>query len=170
MPTLPLPRIVREMRTVRALLEGAERHANLVGGSLPGAEHLLLAALDLPDGTARLAFERAGIDPDGLPAAIERQHADSLAAVGVMAPADLPVVAIPTSSGPFRATPAAQAAFQRAYELSSTPAPRRLLGAHVVAAVAEGGEGTAVRTIRALGVARDRLAAAAREVLVAAAT
>jgi len=36
-----------------------------------------------------------------------------------------------------------------------------------VAAVAEGGEGTAVRTIRALGVDPNRLAAVARDVLIA---
>lgn len=167
MHSLPLPRFIPEARTVSALLDGAERHANRAGELLPGTEHLLLAALDLADGTARRAFERAGVDPAALAAAIERQHVDALATVGVAAPGDLPVVPAPTPGGPFRATPAAQSAFRRAYELSATPKPRRLLGAHVVAAVAEGSEGTAARSIRALGIEPDRLAAMAREVLAA---
>ncbi|HSW42866.1 MAG TPA: Clp protease N-terminal domain-containing protein [Patescibacteria group bacterium] len=165
MPSLPTPRFLEEARTVRALLEGAERHANLAGESLPGAEHLLLSALDLADGTARRAFRRAGADPAALAAAIERQHADALAAVDVVAPDDLPVVPAPRPGGPFRATPAAQSAFRRAYELSATPKPRRLLGAHVVIAIGELGEGTAARSIRALGIEPDRLAVVAREVL-----
>lgn len=167
MPSLPLPRVLREARTVRALLEGAERHAHLAGESLPGAEHLLLAALDLPDGTARLAFQRAGADPAALAAAIERQHLEALASIGVVAPGDLPAEPVPTPGGPFRATPTAQAAFRRAYDLSAAPSPRRLLGAHVVVAVAESGEGTAVRSLRAVGVEPHVLASAARDVLAA---
>jgi ClpA/ClpB-like protein len=50
---------------------------------MPGAEHLLLAALELPDGTARRAFERVGADPNALRQAIEEQHAEALCAVGI---------------------------------------------------------------------------------------
>lgn len=165
MPGWPIPRFLQEARTVRELLEGTERHAGHAGEPVPGAEHLLLAALDLGDGTARRAFSRAGVDPGSLAAAIERQHADALAGIGIVEPAGLAIEPVPTPGGPFRARPAAQAAFRRAYELSGQRKPRRLLGAHVVIAVAEGGEGTAVRSIRALGIEPVVLARAAAEEL-----
>jgi ATP-dependent Clp protease ATP-binding subunit ClpA len=63
-----------DMRMIRTLLEGAEAEAGRAGESMPGAEHLLLAALDLPDGTARRAFERVGADPSALRQAIEARR------------------------------------------------------------------------------------------------
>lgn len=159
---MPFPRPIREFRTIRRLLGGAERLAVEMGDALPGAEHLLLAALDLPDGTARRSFERLAVDPAGLAAAIMAQHDDALRAVGV----DVDSVAhldVPASSGRgvFRATPSGQAAFQRAVEVSGAPKPRRLLGAHVVLAVAEMEHGSAARALRLMGVDRQQLAAAA---------
>jgi len=163
---MPFIRPIREFRTIRQLLGRAERLAQESGEAVPGAEHLLLAALALPDGTARRAFERLDVDPTGLPAAIASQHADALGAVGIdfgeSGPFDVPA---PPGRGPFRATPAAQAAFQRAVELSGTPKPRRLLGAHVVVAIAEMEHGSAARALRKMGVERAQLAAAAREEL-----
>jgi hypothetical protein len=55
--------------------------------------------------------------------------------------------------------------FRRAVELSGTPKPRRLLGAHVVVAVAEMQHGSAARALRDMGVEREHLAAAARQEL-----
>ncbi|MBK6300079.1 MAG: hypothetical protein IPF40_03180 [Actinomycetales bacterium] len=40
----------RDVRTINALLTGAEREARRGGDALPGPEHLLLSALDLADG------------------------------------------------------------------------------------------------------------------------
>ena len=78
---------VRDARTIKQLLEGAEAEATRAGEPQPGAEHLLLAALDLPDGSARRAFAAAGADPDALRDAIAAQRhgtaARALAALGV---------------------------------------------------------------------------------------
>jgi ATP-dependent Clp protease ATP-binding subunit ClpA len=160
---MPFPRPIREFRTIRRLLGGAERLAGEMGDALPGAEHLLLAALDLPDGSARRSFERLAVDPAGLAAAIAAQHDDALRAVGVdvdgAAHLDGPA---PPRRGVFRATPAGQAVFQRAVEVSGTPKPRRLLGAHVVLAVTEMERGSTARALRLMGVDRQQLAAAAR--------
>lgn len=157
----------KDVRTIKALLGDAERKALDGGEERAGAEHLLLAALDLPDGTARRAFERAGGDPDRLPDAIRAVHAGALAGVGIAAPDEdaLAVPAPPAPTGPMRTGASCQAAFQRATELSR---PGHLLGAHVVAAVAEQEEGTAPRAIRELGLDRDALRAAALEELAAA--
>ena len=57
---------VADVRTIAALCTGAEAEARRDGQCLPGAEHLLLSALALPDGSARRSFERVGAQPDGL--------------------------------------------------------------------------------------------------------
>lgn len=159
---MPLTHQLNELDTIRRLLEGSELIARAAGDDLPGSEHLLLAALALPDGTARAAFVRAGVDPDGFAAAIAQQHDDALRAVGIDAGgvrlADAPP---PPSSRAFRATPSAQHAFRRAVELSARPKPRHLRGAHVVAAVCESDQGSAARAIRRLGVEPAILGAAA---------
>jgi hypothetical protein len=106
-----------------------------------------------------------GADPDGLQPAISAQHADALRAVRIeLDPVEAPMPA-PAARGVFLSTPSAQSAFRRAVELSKKPKPRRLLGAHVVAAVAEIEHGTVVRALRRMGVEREKLAAAARDEL-----
>lgn len=159
-----------EFRTIKQLLEGAERLAQQSGESLPGAEHLLLSALALPDGTARRAFERLGVDPEALPSAIASQHDDALRAVGIEVAAEGLDVPAPEARGVFLSTPSAQAAFKRAVELSGTPKPRRLRSAHVLLAVAEMERGTVARALSRLGVDREHLAAAARQELAIPAT
>ena len=160
-----MDRLKGEFRTIRDLLEGAERLAQQSGEAHPGAEYLLLSALNLPDGSARRAFERIGADPDGLPAAIAAQHADALRALGIEVEAGEPVVPAPEARGVFLSKPSAQAAFRRAVELSKHPKPRRLLGAHVVVAITEIEHGTVARALRRMGVDRPKLAAAARDEL-----
>lgn len=162
---MPVGRLLNEFQTIRQLLEGAERLANESGETLPGPEHLLLSALALPDGTARGAFERLGVAPDGLEAAIVAQHADALRAVRIRVDTDAPVVPAPDPRGVFHSTPTAQTAFRRAVELSRTSKPQRLLGAHVVLAVTEIEHGTVARTLSRLGMDREALADAAHEEL-----
>jgi ATP-dependent Clp protease ATP-binding subunit ClpA len=165
-----LPNPVREMRTIGRLLRGSEAHARRMRDALAGAEHLLLSALDLPDGTARAAFTAVGADPDAYEAAVAAVHSDALRAVGIAvgpapAPAPPPGPAEPVPEGPMRAAPSQQAAFQQAVRLAKRESPSRLRGAHVVLAVAGAEHGTAVRALAAMGVDRAALAAAARVAL-----
>ncbi len=138
-----------DMSTIKRLCERAEAHALHDQQREPGAEHFLLAALDLPDGTARLAFERAGAEPDALKAAIERQYGDALLSIGltVDTPPDMPVSA---NSGAYQAAPSGQAIMQELAATRRDHAP--LLGAHVVSIVAAMPQGVAPRALRALGV------------------
>ena len=153
---------ISDVRTIRTLLEGAEAEANRAGESMPGAEHLLLAALDLPDGTARRAFERVGADPSALRQAIEEQHADALRAVGIDADAEPAVPVAPSTNGVYRSSGSAQSAFQAAGKLARE-GRSPLAGAHVVLAIAGMEHGTAIRAVRSLGIDIDALAAAGRE-------
>jgi ATP-dependent Clp protease ATP-binding subunit ClpA len=148
-----------DMRTISTLLEGAEAEAARAGGSMPGAEHLLLAALDLPDGTARRAFE-----PGALRQAIEEQHAEALRAVGIDsdAGAEDAVSVAPPTMGVYRSSGSAQGAFQAAGKLARETRSQ-FVGAHVVLAITGMEHGTAIRAVRSLGIDVDALAAAARE-------
>lgn len=154
----------RDIRTIRMLLDGAEAEANRAGESTPGAEHLLLAALDLPDGTARGAFERVGADPSALRQAIEEQHVEALRAVGIDADAGAEgaVSVAPRAKGVYRSSGSAQSAFQAAGKLARKTRSQ-LVGAHVLLAIADMEHGTAIRAVRSLGIDVDALAAAARE-------
>ena len=160
---MKLPNPVREIRTINELLAGADTAARRMGDVSPGPEHLLLAALAMDDGTARRAFARAGADPDAFEAAVAAQHDAALRAIGVE-PVALPPADVDAGppKGVFKSTPAAQRAFQEAVKLSKQVKPSRLLGAHVVAAVAEERQGTAARTLQAMGVDAAALADAAR--------
>jgi ATP-dependent Clp protease ATP-binding subunit ClpA len=153
-----------DMRTISALLEGAEAEAGRAGESMPGAEHLLLAALDLPDGTARRAFERVGSDPSALRHAIEERHAEALRAVGIDADAGAEgaVSVAPPTTGVYRSSGSAQSAFQAAGKLARE-SRSQFVGAHVVLAITGMEHGTAIRAVRSLGIDVDALAAAARE-------
>lgn len=155
---------LRDMHTIKMLLEGAEAEAGRAGESTPGAEHLLLAALDLPDGTARRAFERVGADPSTLRQAIEEQHAEALRAVGIDADAGAEgdVSVAPRTNGLYRSAGSAQSAFQAAGKLARKSGSQ-LVGAHVVLAITGMEHGTAIRAVRSLGIDTDALAAAARE-------
>ena len=157
-----LVRAIRDIRTIKRLLTGAEAEARAVGEDLPGPEHLLLSAAALPDGTAARALSGGGADADALRSAVAAVHADALAGLGLEAgPIAATALAAP-ATGPLRTSPQAQQVFQRAVELSKLASPAGLRGAHVVAAVAELEHGTAARALRRLDVDPARLLAAAR--------
>ena len=163
---MKLPRAIQDMRTIKTLLSGAEAEAQRAGDSLPGPEHLLLAAFDLPDGTARQAFERAGADPAGFRAAVDAAHRQALHGIGVQVAGDeepLPEAAPP--GGLYRLTAPGQAVFQAAVRLAKAGQRSPLRGAHVVAAIGDQERGTVARALKTLGVDRGALTAAADEVL-----
>lgn len=157
--------MLRQMRAIKDLLTEAEREARAMGEVEPGAEHLLLAAMDLGDGTAARAMERFEVDRDRLRAAIAEHHAAALASVGVdpAAAAALAApqpLAPPDGDGIYRSGASAQEAFRAAGALARRD--RRFLGAHVVIAVAEMEAGTSTGVLERLGVDRAALAGAAR--------
>ncbi|MGY1652876.1 Clp protease N-terminal domain-containing protein [Geodermatophilus sp. SYSU D01119] len=152
---------VRDVRTIQQLLTTAEAEARAGGEETPGAEHLLLAATALPDGSAARALARVGVAPERLRAAVEEAHAGALAAVGIEAGPTPAAPALQASpSGAFRSTPQAQQVFQDAVALAKA-GRGGLTGAHVVVAATRLEHGTAARALAALGVDRDRLREAA---------
>ena len=151
----------QSMRTLQQLCTGAEHHARSQGQSAPGAEHFLLAALDLPDGSARRAFERLGADPAAVSGASEPPYRAALQGLGLGAA--LPPAAAATAPRPglYQAQPSGQELMQ-ALARSRKAQAGPLRGAHVVAVVAAMPQGVAARTLRALRLDAGQLGAAAQ--------
>ena len=159
--------MLRDMQAIKQLLERAEAVAREMGDAEPGAEHLLVASLELPDGAAARLLGGFGVDEARLREAIVGQHADALVSAGVDAAdaarlADAPALDGSPGSGPYRAQPSAQEAFQAAGTLARS-SKERFGGAHVVAAVAAMEHGVAARALDRLGVDRGALLDAANE-------
>jgi ATP-dependent Clp protease ATP-binding subunit ClpA len=159
-------KMLDDMRTIKQLLTDAERIAREMGEEEPGAEHLLLSAIGLPDGSAGRALGSLGIDADRIRTALREEQADALVSAGV--PREMAeAMAEPTPLGPggapilYGAGPSAREVFQEAGKLARS-SKRRLAGAHVVIAVAGLERGTMARVLDRLGIDRQQLAAAAR--------
>jgi ATP-dependent Clp protease ATP-binding subunit ClpA len=147
-------------RAVKAVVHGAELHAEQMGDNAAGPEHLLLAALDLPDAAARRAFERISADPDAVREAIVRTHEDALRGVGIE---PVPEEALGRSAGRRRDRLTSPAAHTIRLAASESKRDRTgAFGAHIVAGVAQLERGTAIRALEAMGIDRDELLVAAR--------
>jgi ATP-dependent Clp protease ATP-binding subunit ClpA len=152
---------LRDMRTIAALCSGAEQHANAEGQREPGAEHFVLAALDLPEGSARKTFERVGADPAAFRAAIEQQYAQALAAINVPT-GDHAAVPAAQGKGLYRARASGQALLQLLAAWPRENKAEPLSGAHVIGAAAKAAHGVGPRALRAMGIDPDTLLMAAR--------
>lgn len=159
---------LKDMGTLKALCLGAERYAHKNGEESPGAEHFLLSAIDLPDGTARRVFERFGVDRRQIEQAIADQHSEALASIGIDASKlgiDESTLDIETPTRAlYTAKPSAQSMMKALVALRKGDKARPLLGLHVVEVLSSRELGPVARTLRHLGVDRDALKeAVARE-------
>ncbi len=160
-----------DFSTMATLLPAAESAARAEGLATASAEHLVLAALELPDGTAARALGRVGVAADRVRGAIDEAYRAALAgtgAVGDPTRADAVLeAALPEpvpARGPLRTDPSAQALFKRVRALAKQDgAP--IAGAHVVLAACELRHGVLARVFDLLGVDREALVAAARDEL-----
>lgn len=159
-------KMLDDMRTIKQLLTDAERIARELGEEEPAAEHLLLSAMGLADGSAARALGSLGVDADLLRAALREEQAEALVTAGV--PRETAeAMTEPAPLGPggapllYGAGPSAREVFREAGRLARS-SKQRLAGAHVVAAVAELERGTLPRVLGRLNVDRRRLADAAR--------
>lgn len=157
---------IQDMKTINKLISGADEQAHISGEEKPGAEHYLLSALKMPEGSARRVFERVGADPDKFHEAIGKQYSDALKSVGI------DVESIDNESEPVEtermfhnSKPSGQAVMKELYALKKKDKDRPLLGAHVVGVVASMEHGVAARALRAMGVDKAGIAKAVNEEL-----
>ena len=162
---------IRRARThlavMDAVLPAAERLAHADGIPQPGAEHLLLGALELPDGIARRALDAVGCDSGALQAALTQGHAAALRAVGVHADDEAIGAAMPAptqAKGPLRSQGSLQTALQRAVELAKDDGVS-LGSGHLLLAVIEPERGTLAGALTRLGVDRAVLRAEVQRLL-----
>lgn len=159
-----LARRTADMRLLKALLEGAERYALSTGEQAPGAAHILAAACDLPDGSARRAFERAGLDAAQYKADLRGRHSETLRAHGLPA-----TTAILADEGPappprpiFDAAPSGQEVVRRLAETRSARRGRGMTAADVVAAIAQAPDRLVLQLLRRADIDPEALLSAAR--------
>ncbi len=157
---------LRDMKTISKLITGADKHANSFGEEKPGAEHFVLSALNLPDGSASRVFQKFGIDSDKFREAIKEQYRIALTSVGI----DPQVVEIDPE--PFQSEkifkssqPSGVELMKSLHALKEQDKDRPLSGAHVIAVVASQEFGVTARALKVLGVDRDDLSNALREEL-----
>ena len=93
------------MRAIADLSTRAEAIARRGGVVEPAAEHFVLAALEMPDGSAGEAFSALGHDKSSLEDAIREQHTAALAIVGIPKEhvVEGEVINGPTGTGLYRA-------------------------------------------------------------------
>lgn len=154
------------MGTIKALCLEAERQARQSGEQEPGAEHFLLAAIELPDGSARQVFARLGVDADAVRGAVAAQYDNALRNVGVDPRVLNSTIGDSTvtmrTATLYRAKPSGASVMQALAALRRSDSDGPLLGAHVLIAVAGMNEGVAIRTLRALGIEPSELAGSAK--------
>lgn len=151
-----LRRARADLGTMNVLFPRAEQIARDDGIDQPGAEHLLLAALELDDGIARAALQMFDIDSVSLRTAIAGQHDEALRSIGVIADDNAVAAALPaggTATGPYRSQGSMQAAFQRAVALAKRDRCSVHSG-HLLLGVIEADQGTVARSLDHLGVDR----------------
>lgn len=141
-----------DMATIRALLEAAEREAAAMGELDPGAEHVVLAALGLPDGTAADVLAELGLDATGLRAAIEQVHADALAAVGISEPPTPSPPAGPTNRGVYRSKGSTRDLLTATADAKKALRTKRLTSAHVLIGASTLEHGTLPAALQHLGI------------------
>ncbi len=151
------------VKSIAALLTQAEEIARNGGAEQPAAEHLVLAALQLPDGTAARALERLGCAATDFATVLEEQEVDDLGRIGVHADhdrigAELPVPGEP--SGLYRSETSAQELFKVAGD-EARHGGGAFVGAHVLRAAAGLEHGATARALRRMGIDRAELRDAA---------
>lgn len=156
----------RDIKTIGKLIPGADEIANMMGKEKPGAEHFVLSALNLEDGTAKRIFDRFGIDAKKFQDAIKTQYQEALSTVGISQEA-IEIDPKPISSKKMikDSQPSGQELMKSLYSLKKEDKGRPILGAHVIIVSANIEHGIVPRALKVLGVDRKLLADAAIEEL-----
>ena len=161
-----IKRRLKDAATIKQVLLSAEASARAEGVAEPGSEHLVMAALALPDGTADRAFVRVGVRPADFRPAVARQYADALTRVGLGDGGNLLTWQEPPARLPrtrlFKSKPSAQWVIRRLVHARPSGSSRPLLGADFVLAALSSDVGTFARTLAVLEVEPNRLAEACR--------
>jgi len=147
-------RFVADARDTASL---AQEIARRVASPTIEAEHILLALAEGRDAATQAILADAGLDPEGVREALERENERSLAAVGVSPHAfDLPPPARLVKSPRWAAS--AKLALERSLKVASARDDRRIEPSHILLGVLEAPVGTVPRALEGAGIDRAGLA------------
>ncbi|MDW6002833.1 Clp protease N-terminal domain-containing protein [Vibrio mangrovi] len=156
----------RDMKTIGKLIPGAEEQANIMGEEKPGAEHFVLSALNLEDGTAKRVFDKFGIDANKFKSAIKAQYDEALSSIGISGQAtEITPEPIKSDKILLDSHPSGQDLMKSLYALKKEDNSRPLQSAHVIIVAASIKHGVVPRAFKVLGVDNESLAKAARDEL-----
>ena len=145
----------RDMGTIKTLCEAAERIANADQQKAPGAEHFVLAALELPDGSAARVFAKLGLTAETFHEALRAVHRSSLKAAGVSDAqiwnSEQSVPPLPQPGDIYRAAPSGEAVLKGLAALRKRGVAGPLIGVHVLEVVAAMQHGPTGRAFAVLG-------------------
>ena len=150
-----LTQTFRDMGTIKTLCEAAERIANAEQQAAPGAEHFVLAALELPDGSAARVFSKLGISAGAFREAMRDVHRAALMAAGVnaedVAASERDVPPLPRPSGLYNVAPSGEAVLKGLAALRKRGVTGPLIGAHVLEVVSAMQHGPSAHAFARLG-------------------
>ena len=144
-----LTQTLQDMGTIKTLCEAAERIANGEHQAAPGAEHFVLAALELPDGSAARVFVRLGLDAAAFLKALRDEHRASLRAAGASSERDVPP--LPRPKALYNAAPSGEAVLKGLAALRKRGVSGRLIGVHVLEVIWAMQHGPSARAFARLG-------------------
>lgn len=159
----------RDMKTLAKLIPGAEEEAKAMGEQKPGAEHFVLSALKLEDGTAIRVFSKFGIDSKKFQNAIKAQYDEALNSIGMKR--DSTVIEpdpIKLNKVFLDSKPSGQDLIKSLFKLKKEDKQRPLLGVHVLIVAASIEHGVVPRAFKSLEINKKLLAKIAREELISA--
>jgi hypothetical protein len=149
-----LTRTMKDMETISALCIVAERIANAEQQRAVAAEHFVLAALELPDGSARRVFDRLGLTAEAFREALRQRHRAALAAAGVsdgqIAASERDVPPLPKPKGLYQSAPSAESVLKGLSALRKRGVVGPLIGVHVLEVVVAMAEATTMGAFRLL--------------------
>lgn len=155
-----------DMTTLKRLFLAAENYAHRMGELEPGEEHFILAAFDLPDGTAKQVFESLGVTASDIEDGIRQQYIDALKQLGIDRPEIKPVdIKAAPKRVLYQAKPSVQQLMQALVNSRKTDKNTPLIGASVIQALIEKQHGVAARTLQVLGVDKQKLLNAIKTVM-----
>lgn len=156
----------RDMKTISKLIQGADEQAHMMGEEKPGAEHFVLSALKLEDGTAQRTFDRLEIDSKKIQDAVKTQYEEALSSVGISQEAiEIDPEPIESNKVFHDSQPSGQNLMKALYALKKEDKNLPLLGAHVIIVAAKIEHGVVPRMFKVLGIERELLAKIAKEEL-----
>jgi ATP-dependent Clp protease ATP-binding subunit ClpA len=142
----------------RAAVRRAEAEARLDGSRSIEAEHLLLALASREGTGAHDVLVAAGLDHDGIRAALEREFRHSLLAVGVALLDPARLCTGGDSGRRLRLGQSAKLAWQRAIRLAAKRSDAQLDTSHLLVGVLRAQAGTVPRALADFGIDQAELA------------